>query len=130
MMPTPPTTHLFSRTACVLLLALTIAGCGPGTMFDSSPSIRGEIRSLLPAAGGDDLGFARIEGRKDEDTEYDRADVTITRETTIARRRGGMQEPLPFDSLRAGMKVEATFTGPVMESYPVRATAASITILE
>jgi hypothetical protein len=99
-------------------------------MFDASPSIRGEIRTILPATGTTDLGYARVEGRREADTEYDRADVTITRATTISRRRGGNLESLAFDSLAAGMKVEATFTGPVMESWPVRATAASIVVIE
>jgi hypothetical protein len=111
-----------------LLLSLLAAGCGPGAMFEATPSIRGEIRALIPATGGSDLGFARIEGRRQEDVQYDKADVTITRATTISRRIGGQVEALPFDSLRVGMTVEATFTGPVMESYPVRATAASILV--
>lgn len=112
----------------VLLFALLAPGCGPGTMFEATPSIRGEIRALIPASGAGDLGFARIEGSRQEDVAYDKADVTITRTTTITRRRGGEVESITFDSLRVGMIVEATFTGPVMESYPVRATAASIVV--
>lgn len=99
-------------------------------MFESSPSIRGKIRAMIPSTSGSDLGFARIEGQRGDDVQYDKADVTITRTTTISRMRGGRQEKLAFDSLRVGMTVEATFTGPVMESYPVRATAASIIIVE
>lgn len=120
-------------TTAVLTLASTLLicmGCGPGSVFDSSPSIRGEIRAMIPASGGNDLAFARIEGKREEDTQYDKADVTITKSTTIFRRRAGQQERLSFDSLHTGMTVEATFTGPVMESYPVRATASTITVIE
>ena len=99
-------------------------------MFESSPSIRGEIRAMIPAVDGKDLGFVRIEGKRDDDTQYDRADVTISRTTSIFRRSDGRTETLAFDSLVVGMKVEATFTGPVMESYPVRATAATIAVIE
>ena len=35
-----------------------------------------------------------------------------------------------IDDLKEGCKVEATFTGPVMESYPVQATAKEVVILE
>jgi hypothetical protein len=121
-----------TRTAqtALTLLSLTLAACGSGTMFDSSPSIRGTIRAMLPSGTANDLGYARIEGTKEADTEYARADVAITRSTKISRMRGGSIEAMPFDSLVAGMKVEATFTGPVMESYPVRATAAAIVVLE
>ncbi|HVK39799.1 MAG TPA: hypothetical protein VNA88_14780 [Candidatus Kapabacteria bacterium] len=113
-----------------LLFALTAARCGPGTMFEATPSIRGELRAIIPASGASDLGFARIEGSRNDDLPYDKADVTVTRATTISRRRGGALEPITFDSLRVGMLVEATFTGPVAESYPVRATAASIIVIE
>lgn len=115
--------------AAAVLLALTI-GCGSGSMFETTPSIRGEIRAMIPGSGGDDLGFARIVGKRDADTQYDRADVTVNRATSIFRRRGGLHEALTFDSLIAGMMVEVTFTGPVMESYPVRATAATIAVID
>lgn len=121
MRPTLPLT--------LLPLAL-IAACGPGSLFESSPSIRGEIHAMIPGSGGNDLGYARIVGTREEDTQYDRADVTIDRSTVIVRTRAGSREALAFDSLRTGMKVEATFTGPVMESYPVRATAATIVVIE
>jgi hypothetical protein len=99
-------------------------------MFDASPSIVGQISAMLPAVGTNDLGFARIEGGRQNRSEYDKADVAITRATKITRRIGGAQHEIPFDSLMVGMKVEATFTGPVMESYPVRATAESIVVIE
>src|SRR5687768_455569 len=82
-----------SSFAAALLLAIT-PGCGAGNLFEATPSIRGEIRAMIASTGGDDLGFARIVGKREEDTQYDRADVTITRTTTIFRRREGRQESL------------------------------------
>jgi hypothetical protein len=99
-------------------------------MIETTPSIRGVVQGLIPSNGGDALLFARIEGRREEDTQYDKADVTIDRDTKLTRMRGGEQVPFPLDSLAIGMKVEATFTGPVMESYPVRATASQLVVLE
>src|SRR5688500_17734174 len=36
-----------TTTVVVAALAIAAAGCGPGTVFDSSPSIRGVIRALI-----------------------------------------------------------------------------------
>lgn len=59
-----------------------------------------------------------------------KAYVEITAETQIFREQGGELVPVTPEDLEIGQLVEATFVGPVAESYPVQATAGSITVLE
>lgn len=100
-------------------------------MLDSGVDIRGRITSILPNATiGENVGFIRVEGEKQEDTKYDKADIGVTATTKIIMMRGADRVPAPFDSLRSGQTIEARFTGPVMKSYPARATASEIVVLE
>lgn len=121
-----------------VLPALPFAvGCGGGG--GSSPGgraadIRGYISSIWvisadPPLGGN-LGSVLIEGEAEDDTSVDKASVTVTRETRIYGETGGSRSEMKFEDLAVGQSVEAVFTGLVMESYPVQATASEITVLE
>ncbi len=76
------------------------------------------------------IGTVLIEGVLEKDTEFDRALVTITNKTRILEQEGQVSRSKTFDDLRAGQKVQALFTGTVLESYPVQATAIEIVILK
>ena len=121
--------RILSAVALVSLLSLSCSG--PGSLLESGVDVRGKITSILPnVAIGDNLGFIRVEGEKEEDTRYDKADIGITGATAIVMMRGTERVPAPFDSLRTGQMIEARFTGPVTKSYPARATASEIVVLE
>ena len=91
--------------------------------------IRGRITQHHRSVQGEPpIGTIRVEGTLEAGTSYDKASVRITRDTRIFKGRGGRR--MPFNSLTVGTLVEATFTGPVAESYPVQATASEIVILE
>jgi hypothetical protein len=126
-------------TAAVILL-LAIAGCGSGGDQDGSPgkvSEGADIRGYVTSTWGisadprpsEVLGSVRIEGELEEDTAFDRADVTVTEGTRIYVQHGSEFEEAEFFDLQVGQYVEASFTGPVAESYPVQATAAEIVVL-
>ena len=55
--------------------------------------------------------------------------VGITAETEVFRQQDQQRVPAGPEDLEVGQRVEATFVGPVAESYPVQTTAGSITIL-
>ena len=56
---------------------------------------------------------------------------TVTDETEITtRQEDGEAVPAAFGDLEVGQMVEATYAGPVAESYPTQGNAASIAILE
>jgi hypothetical protein len=118
------------RLAGLLLLLLSlVVGCrsSSGTE-EAGVDIRGTVTEIVQ--GREDVaGSILIEGIVEEDTEYDRAFVTVTDETRIFEQVGEDRRPASFAALEIGQRVQARFTGPVMESYPVQATAAEIVIL-
>lgn len=117
-------------TLFTIILTL-FAACGPSAAPPAAPAadIVGQITAIQPAeAPGDLIGSVLIEGTREENPQYDRASVRITAETRILQ--GDDRQPVTFEALETGQRVEARFSGPVMESYPVQALAGEIVILE
>jgi hypothetical protein len=122
---------IFLASAALLALALIAAACGDdgSETVTEDPDIRGTIMDISP--GGDDAsGSVRIQGIIEADTEYDAAVVRVEDDTDIFRVQNGEPAEAAFADLEVGQAVEAWFTGPVAESYPVQAKAARIVILE
>jgi|GEM_PF-944846 hypothetical protein len=84
----------------------------------SEPSSAGKARGIL--------GSVLIEGSREDDTNFDKALVTITESTRILHWDGQELHESSFSLIKAGQSVEVRFLGPVMESYPVQATAMEI----
>ena len=76
------------------------------------------------------LGAILLEGAVEDDTQYDKASIAVTRSTRIFRQSAAEQRPAAFADLRVGQVAEAKFAGPVRETYPLQGTAAAIVILE
>jgi hypothetical protein len=53
----------------------------------------------------------------------------VTAETSIFRMEDGKKVAGKFSELKVGQTVEASFSGPVSESYPVQGAASEIVIL-
>ena len=117
-----------------LLIALLLLplGCAPAeTTPKTNPAIRGSITSRNPAGGqGGLVGSILVEGNIEGDTQFDKASIAITSETQIFEQVEQERRPATFEALQVGQKVEAWFTGPVAESYPVQAVASDIVILK
>ena len=112
-----------------------LLGCGPsGIIPGAGADIRGSITDIQQADAQSReegiIGSVLIEGVIEEDTEFDKASVTITDKTRVLEQKGEDRLSVTFESLKIGQRVEARFTGPVMESYPVQATASEIVILK
>ena len=60
----------------------------------------------------------------------DKGFFAVSVETVILDQRGGEQVPATFEDLEVGQLVEATYAGPVAESYPTQGTSESVMILE
>lgn len=121
--------------ASLIGLVSLFLGCAlPGATPDGDADIRGTITSIHPANTESEekgiIGSILIEGVVEEDTEFDKASATITDETRILEQKGEDRRAVGFEALQVGQRVEARFTGPVMESYPVQATAIEVVILK
>jgi hypothetical protein len=118
---------VFAGLAAVVLLSPALA---------DEKGEKVSIRGSLASAGGSSeedkkaglLGTLLVEGKKDKDTEYDKATVKVTKATKIYKEVGGELREASFDDLKGGVKVEIWFRGPVAESFPVMATAGKIVI--
>jgi endonuclease/exonuclease/phosphatase family metal-dependent hydrolase len=104
----------------------------PSAQSSERIDIRGQITNIRRASTDGDklLGTVLIEGKKEAETQVDKASLRVTNETRIFDARGKERRPASFDDLKIGQKVEARFVGPVMESYPVQAAASEIVILK
>jgi Protein of unknown function (DUF3221) len=118
-------------------LALALAAAcfleGARSFSSSRIDVRGAITRITRAEGegrGKALARVLIEGVKEPDTQVDKAVVEVMAETELFIKQDGERKQAEFAALKEGQKVEARFTGPVRESYPVQATAAEITIIE
>lgn len=95
--------------------------------------IRGQITNVSasqPNQGGV-LGQVLVEGKVEKDTGFDKASIRITKETIIERKtKDAKPARAEFKNLKVGQQVEAVFTGPIAESYPVQVSAKSVLILK
>ena len=95
--------------------------------------VRGTVTHISRANEGGGrknvLGRVLVEGVKERDTQVDKASVTVTAETRVFMKQDKGRKPAAFADLKEGQEVEARFAGPMLESYPVQATAIEIIIL-
>ena len=117
----------YSVLAPLVLLALGCAGPGsrsypdqhpPDVVTSEAPSIQGMITQKFS-------GRILIEEEPLDSSGSAKASVRLTRSTRILRSGG---EPAREDDLQKGQRVSAWFDGPVLQSYPVQATAGAVRI--
>ena len=92
--------------------------------------VRGKITSISTSAANPSVGTVLIEGKMEKDTSLDKASTRVTAKTSIVRMEDGKKVEGKFSDLKVGQTVEASFTGPVSESYPVQGLASEIVILQ
>jgi hypothetical protein len=105
----------------IALLVMARSDAAPS----GSPSIRGTVTSVSPLAA---LGVILVEERPQDRAGSDKASVTVNAATRIYRGRVSASTKGSFSDLHNGQLVEVWFTGPVLTSYPVQATASVILV--
>jgi hypothetical protein len=116
-----------STLGAALSVVLTMACTSSAPVNESGPpDIRGTVTHVNVA--GERIGTVRIEENPADQAGSAKASVRITASTTILRRAGDELARADFAAIEKGQRVEAWFTGPVMESYPVQATARRVVI--
>ncbi len=114
--------------ASAMIGAVVLVGMTPAQEKDKV-DIRGVVKKITATGLGDNIGSVLVEGKKQKDAHYDKAFVKITRKTKIFKMEGEEKKPATFKDFKEGQTVQATFIGPVAESYPVQATGGEIIIL-
>jgi beta-N-acetylhexosaminidase len=114
--------------ALLLMVLPSIPAHGAETKMD----IRGNITSVNVANQNNAgvIGSILIEGKVEKDTGFDKASIRITKETKLLQREGGKETSIKFEDLKVGQKAEASFNGPVAESYPVQTSAGLVVVLK
>ena len=106
---------------------VTAAGLTPTGSF--AADIRGRITILSSSDPAHTAGSVLIEGVPEKGMGVDKAATRITPKTRVFKLQDGKKAAKKFSDLKVGQLVEATFSGPVAESYPVQATAGVIIII-
>ena len=133
-------------SSLILCAILMLTSCGAVTTPQAVPEltatstdgtgadIRGQITDIQQADASNKaqgiIGAILVEGVREQDTQFDRASITITDKTRLLEEQGQDRRPVTFESLKTQQRVQARFIGPVAETYPVRATASEIVILK
>ena len=116
--------------AILIITFLFIMGCGLSNI-GTKADIRGNITNISKNTEDKNIiGSILIEGNLERDTKYDKASVTITRQTRIFEYKNKKHVKADFESFKIGQKVQALFTSQVLESYPVQVKAIEVVILE
>ena len=106
-------------------LGVVLAAAAPALAAPPESSIRGTITEVSRSAK-----VVLVEEDPASRSGLAKGEFAVTDETEILEQRGEDLVPVPFEKLRVGQKVEATYAGPVAESYPTQGVAARIVILD
>jgi hypothetical protein len=116
--------------AILIISSLFTTGCSISSI-GTKGDIRGNITNITKNTEDKNIiGSILMEGNLERDTKYDKASVTITRQTHIFEYNNKKFIKADFESFKIGQKVQALFTGQVLESYPVQVKAIEVVILE
>jgi hypothetical protein len=102
-----------------------MALAAPALAQSPENSIRGEITELSRSAE-----VVLVEEDPSDESGSAKGEFAVDGETEILEQRDGDLAPVAFEELRVGQVVEATYSGPVAESYPTQGVAGRIVILD
>jgi LPXTG-motif cell wall-anchored protein len=109
-------------------LVLWVAALGiaaPAQAQSPENGIRGEITEVSRSAE-----VVLVEEDPSDEAGSAKGEFAVDGETEILEQRDGDLAPVAFEELRVGQMVEATYSGPVAESYPTQGVAGRIVILD
>jgi hypothetical protein len=96
---------------CLVVAALGMVLTVPATAEPPEDSIRGSVTEVSRSAE-----VVVIEEDPSDESGSAKGEFAVTEETGILERQDGDLAPVPFEDLRVGQMVEATYSGPVTES--------------
>jgi hypothetical protein len=111
--------------ALLAALGMVLATAAPALAAPPESSIRGSITEVSRSAK-----VVLVEEDPSAQSGLAKGEFAVTDETEILEQRGEDLAPVPFEKLQVGQLVEATYAGPVAESYPTQGVAGRIVILD
>jgi hypothetical protein len=111
--------------ALLAALGMVLAMAAPALAAPPESSMRGSITEVSRSAK-----VVLVEEDPSAQSGLAKGEFAVTDETEILEQRGEDLVPVPFEKLRVGQLVEATYAGPVAESYPTQGVAGRIVILD
>ncbi len=111
-----------------LVLSVAVLGmavAAPALAQSPENSIRGEITEVSRSAE-----VVLVEENPADESGSAKGEFAVDGETEILEQGDGEPAPVSFEDLRVGQMVEATYAGPVAESYPTQGIAGRIVILD
>jgi len=96
--------------------------------IDTEGDVTGFITDIQPVENGDIVGTLSVESHADKIVS--KYVITVNTRTRIYRRSGEELLEASFQTFENKQWVELWFDGPVMESFPMQATAGQVVILE
>jgi len=113
-------------TIVVTFLVMLVSCASPAEPLTTEPDFNGFITEIHQIDRNDVIGSIAVESHADKLVE--KYVVTVKDETSLFRQDGDDYLRVSFDELKAKQWVQIWFTGPVMESFPMQATALQIVI--
>ncbi|WP_042273907.1 DUF3221 domain-containing protein [[Clostridium] dakarense] len=109
----------------ISIISLFTVGCTSNNSNEKGKiDIRGKVTSIN--IDGDNSTIL-VEGKLEDDTNYDEAYITITKDTKI--QKYDMDDSFNSSELELGFIVEVIFEGPVKETSPAQGTAKVLKII-
>jgi hypothetical protein len=108
-----------------LAVVLVVVLAAPALAQSPENGIRGEITEVSRSAE-----VVLVEEDPSDRSGSAKGEFAVTGETEILEQQDGDLAPVDFEELRVGQMVEATYSGPVAESYPTQGVAGRIVILD
>ncbi len=124
--------HLTSLTEVALIMLITSTISGLEDPSRGVVDLRGQVIKVTRSAQKEAdpvLGTILVDGFT-TDLRRTKAIVRVNKETKLFKIEKGQLREASFKALKARLSVEIRFSGPVRESYPVKATAAEVLILD
>jgi len=98
------------------------------TPLQTEADFTGWVTEIHPIGDKGTLGQILVESHADKIV--DKYMVTIKDETLILQQDGENHHEVDFEALETTQKVQVWFTGPILESFPMQATAKQVMIIE
>lgn len=120
---------LFGLAVMLFGLVVVSVGCDSDVQpIETEADFLGFITEINPDGGSEVLGQISVESHADKlVTKYV---ITINDETLIFRQDGDNLYKTNFEALENQQWVKIWFIGPVMESFPMQATAEQVVIMD